>query len=364
MENEYVVLLHNLDAGSSALLGEFNAEDNYDISDDIKKELLKSNKLLTEYKSDEIKANAKVGSFSFDFVVYVQLGEEHKKRISLFLKEKCKLGLADKELETYISSVIVEEEHNLLEIVKKEFNIYTIDESSGIDMSNSNLKAILDKKDKVAKRAKFLLTELNGLNKSYVLKMLSLIKASGPYGNQLLFQFKEIIKSQNLDKSKDNYWFALKTVLDKLVTENILLFDDRTKKRMEALQKEYKQAVNNAKEPPQKSKSDKKSKSDDKKKKKKGKGKGDDDSQPTNSSNVGSNNNVSTESKLKPIAIASKPKPAEPLQEEINQSLDNKNFVFLGNEIFDQRMYKNLLRQQKLKADELNKQKADVGRDL
>ena len=44
MENEYLILIHNLGAGSNGLLGEFNAENKYDIKSDIKDLLKKTNK--------------------------------------------------------------------------------------------------------------------------------------------------------------------------------------------------------------------------------------------------------------------------------------------------------------------------------
>ena len=224
MENkEYIVLMHNLDAGANALLGEFGSNDSYDISENIKAELIKANKIIDSYKIDEIKSTAVVGAYSFNFITYIQLGEGNKKRISLFLKEKCKLGQEDKELTTFLKSVIVDSVANVIEIVKKEFNMYIRDESTGIDMTNSSLQAIIARKNIVVNRAKFLKTELNDANKAYVLKMLSLIKTSGPYGNQLLLEFRNIVKNQKLLKSQDNYWANLKKIIDKLVIDNALL---------------------------------------------------------------------------------------------------------------------------------------------
>ena len=149
MENEYLILIHNLGAGSNGLLGEFNAENKYDIKSDIKDLLKKTNKLITEYKTDKISAVATVGSYTFDFVVYVQLGEQNKKRLTLFLKEKGKILEEDKEYLTVISSVIIEGSANIIQTLKKEFNMYIQDESTGIDMSNAGLIALANHKDKI-----------------------------------------------------------------------------------------------------------------------------------------------------------------------------------------------------------------------
>ncbi|MBE7075365.1 MAG: hypothetical protein E7376_05250 [Clostridiales bacterium] len=248
MENEYLVMLHNLDAGSSELLGSFNDADEYVIEEDIKQELCKANKLIKEYKQDKIDSVATIGSYTFDFVTYVQLGENNKKRLTLFLVEKCKLGFVDKELLTLVKSVIIENQ-NVLEVVKKEFNMYIADESTGIDMANESLLAIINKKAQVGAHAKFLISELKNTNKGYVLKMLSLIKASGGYGNQLLAQFKNIVKAKKLDKNSEKYWSELKNIIDKLVLDNAIIFNGKVKDRINDLQENYRNILKNTKEP-------------------------------------------------------------------------------------------------------------------
>lgn len=249
MENEYVILIHNLDAGSNGLLGEFNAEKNYDIKQDVKNQLKITNKLITDYKQDEITAVATVGSYSFDFVVYVQLGEQNKKRLTLFFKEKAKILQEDKEFLTRIESVVVDVSQNNLEVIKKEFKMYTADESVGIDMANANLTGLKSFKDGVVAHSKFLQKELISLDKAYVLKMLSLIKTSGSVGNDFILQFKNLILAKKLNKSKDNYWRTLKNILDKLVIQNEPIFNEKLKEKIKELQVGYIHLTKNIKEP-------------------------------------------------------------------------------------------------------------------
>lgn len=286
MENEYVILIHNLDAGSNGLLGEFNAENNYDIKQDVKNQLKITNKLITEYKQDKITAVATVGSYTFDFVVFVQLGEQNKKRLTLFFKEKAKILQEDKEFLTRLESVVVDISQNNLEVIKKEFKIYTVDESVGIDMANANLTGLKSFKDSVVAHSKFLQKELKNLDKAYVLKMLSLIKTSGSLGNEFILRFKDLILSKKLDKSKDNYWSTLKNILDKLVIQNAPIFNEKLMEKMKALQEGYVHMAKNIKEPvvantpakkkkeePKKAKAKAKSKAKSKPKKKDDKGK-------------------------------------------------------------------------------------------
>ena len=272
MENEYLILIHNLGAGSNGFLGEFNAENKYDIKNDIKDLLKKTNKLITEYKSDKITAVATVGSYTFNFVVYVQLGEQNKKRLTLFFLEKGNVFDENKEFLTYISSVIIDGNVNIIQTLKKEFNMYIQDESLGVDMSNASLIVLANQKDKILKHSKFLQKELKNIDKAYVLKTLALLKTGSEFGTQFLLQFKNLVKAQKLDKSKDTYWGSLKKILDKMINDNSMAFDSKLKQRLEELQAGYIHLVKNIKEPevttaPAKKKEEKKKDGDKSKKK-------------------------------------------------------------------------------------------------
>lgn len=249
MENENVVFLNNLDAGSSGLLGEFTTSDTYIIADDVKQDLLKANKLITDYKSDKITANATAGSYTFEFLVYIQLGEQNKKRATLFLQEKTKLGFVEKELLTHIKSVIIEAGQNLMSVAKKEFNLFVRDETEGVDMANENLKALLNRKAQVSSRSKYLANALYDADKAYVMKMLGLIKGTGPYGDRFITQFKNMLKARNLNKADPKYWNTVKRLLDRMIAENSLLFSGKAKARMEEMQKAYRDLVAGTKEP-------------------------------------------------------------------------------------------------------------------
>lgn len=248
MENEYLILIHNLGAGSNGFLGEFNNANKYEIKSDIKDLLKKTNKLITEYKTDRITAVATVGSYTFNFVVYVQLGEQNKKRLTLFFVENGKILDENKEYLTLISSVIIDGNVNIIQTLKKEFNMYIQDESAGIDMSNANLIALADHKDSIIAHSKFLQKELIKIDKAYVLKTLALIKASSKFGTQFLLQFKSFVKAQNLDKSKDSYWSSLKKILDKMLNDNSKVFDGKLKQHLDDLQAGYIHLVKNMKE--------------------------------------------------------------------------------------------------------------------
>jgi hypothetical protein len=138
MLNEYFNYLYNYDAQASGLLGSIDNQNNYRIEDDLKEELLKANKLITDYKEDLITCYASVGAYKFDFKVLIQEGEGHKKRAGLFLIEKATQGFYENEVQTLIHYMILPNDGAFIDTVKTTFHLFTRDESEGVDMANAN----------------------------------------------------------------------------------------------------------------------------------------------------------------------------------------------------------------------------------
>lgn len=267
MDNKYISSLHNMDVQASGLLGSFDDDDSYVIDTKILAELKICNKLITEYKADLITAHAIVGGFKIDFLVYIQEGEDNKKRAGLFVKESSKLGLIQKELQTYVDDIVLENTGAFLDEVKKEFHLYTMDESTGVDMDNLTLLAIINRKKSLKGLYDSLIPFMVDIDKEYVLSMLALLKASGYYGEQMLIEIRNLIKEKKLDKRDPRYWRELKLLLDKAILKNYEIFDKVTQEKIETLQNLYSTQSKSVKLP-QKSESKPKKKSDAPKKKK------------------------------------------------------------------------------------------------
>lgn len=277
MEKQYITHLHNVDATSSGLLGYFDADDSYVIDDGILAELVKCNKLINSFKDDKISATATVGAFKIDFNIYLQDGEGNKKRAGLFVLEKAKLGFVEKELQTYVDSFAQDNTGGFIEEVKKRYHLYNVDESEGVDMSNSGLKLILAKKDGAVKKYKVLMPVLMEADKAYVAKMILLLKESGAVGKEVLNMYKDAVAGIKVSKMDKSYWREAKLLLDKILYQNRGMFDEITQNKMNAVQKAYVLAYSSAKEPvtvaspppKPKKKEEKKKDGGDKKKKKK-----------------------------------------------------------------------------------------------
>ncbi len=277
MEKQYITHLHNVDASSSGLLGYFDADDSYIIDDGILAELIKCNKLINSFNDDKISATATVGTFKIEFNIYLQDGEGNKKRAGLFVLEKAKLGFVEKELQTYVDSFVLDNTGGFIEEVKKRYHLFNVDESEGVDMSNSGLKLILAKKDGAVKKYKVLMPVLIDADKAYVAKMILLLKEAGATGKEVLSIYKDAISGIKVSKMDKSYWREAKLLLDKILYQNRGLFDEVTQNKMNAVQKAYVLAYSSAKEPvimtpppsKPKKKEEKKKDGGDKKKKKK-----------------------------------------------------------------------------------------------
>lgn len=263
MEKGYLTHLNNLDAEASGLLGSFDANNQYIIDDGIIKELLVSNKLIESYENDIITATATVGEYKLDFSVYIQDGENNQKRAGLFVIEKCKLGFAN-NVKTLVDSFVADNTPNFYFDLKKRFHLYALDESEGIDMKNSNLTKIINKKSGNINRYKTYIPLMYDADREYVKKMLALIKSSDKYGQDFLIKLRQMIEDKNLVKTSPNYWREVRILLDKMLMQNVAVFGQDILKKMEGIQKEYLDVLSKTKEP-EKAQSKQKSKKETKK---------------------------------------------------------------------------------------------------
>lgn len=248
MNSQYSAFLKNYDAMSSGLLGSFDKEQTYTISDDILAELLKAKKLITSFKLDKIEAVATAGSYTFNFVVFIQEGENNKKRAGIFLEEKIESPFIKKQLFTPVSSFVDNDDNSFIEKVKKQFNLFIRDESLGVDLSNIDLAKLLNKLKLNENKIKTYQLELLSDEKMYVLKMLDILKSDGIYAKQFISNFKKIITQQKLKRNDPRYWNKLKLELDKYLIENFLAFSEATKLAIGNLQQNFMDKVDSIKD--------------------------------------------------------------------------------------------------------------------
>lgn len=222
MDKKYVSHLYNLDAQASGLLGFFDSDGQYVIEDKIVQELIICNKIIASATKEAINATATVGEYKLNFIIYLQDGEGNKKRAGLFVNEKAKIGIVEKELSTYVDSLVLDNTPVFFDEVKKRFHLFTQDESTGIDIDfkNQGLKEIINKKNESVKKYKVFIPLYMDKEKEYVKKMLELLKDSGEHGVKLLKMFKKELENNKTPKISPNYWREARLMLDKILLQN------------------------------------------------------------------------------------------------------------------------------------------------
>ena len=239
MEKSYLSHIYDIETEASGLLGFFDDENSYILEDGIVKELIECNKQIVSYDKEKIVAKALVGDYNLDFIIYLQDGEGCLKRAGLFLVEKAKLGAVEKEFQTYVDSFVEHFTPMFFENIKRKYHLYTVDESEGIDIKNSKCIKILGKKSDLAKKYKAMLPLMVGLEKEYVKKMLSVIKTSGKSGEIFINNLKQLLNDKNIKKNSPTYWRDVRMQLDKMIRQNEKLFELKTEKRMNNIQKMF-----------------------------------------------------------------------------------------------------------------------------
>ena len=224
---------------SQGLVGSFNEEDKYVVSQDSIQEIVGAKKMLTSYKDTEALCELctpnNTYKLKFRFTIDVA---NNKKYASLYLLESFNLYDEKQELDTFLINYCEANDNNFLDKLKKAFNLITKDESQGKDIKNSALKfetLIIEKKDKLkAMSAPFMMQ-----NKKYIQDVLKILKASGASGDEILKIFKKEISKIPVDKLDPKYWQTTKDILDKILYKNAVKLPQEYRKQMEEVNQQF-----------------------------------------------------------------------------------------------------------------------------
>lgn len=236
---EYQKFLRHNSTVKAGLLGEYNQNDKYVISQDVAQELIKSNKLLTSYKEDEAKCEAQFGELKYDFKIkFFEDKAENKKYASLYVLEQYKHLGKKIELETFLVNFSEVNDNEYFTKLKEALKLNTKDESEGKDIKNSGEvigKIVQAKKTK----AKMLNKELMMANRKYIQDVLSVLKKAGPYGAKVQKLLKERIANIPIDKNDPNYWAKIKEILDEILEETKEDCPEEVRKWLELVNQNY-----------------------------------------------------------------------------------------------------------------------------
>lgn len=236
---EYQRFLKRNSTIKAGLLGEYNQNDKYVISQDVAQELIKSNKLLTSYKEDEAKCEATFGEVKLNFrIKFFDDASEGKRYASLYVQEQFTHLGKKVDVETFLVNFSEVNDNEYFAKLKEALKLNTKDESEGKDISNSGEvigKIVKDKKSK----AKMLNLELMMANRKYIQDVISVLKKAGPYGTKVQKMLKDKLANIPVDKNDPNYWAKVKEILDELLEETKEECPDEVRKWLELVNQNY-----------------------------------------------------------------------------------------------------------------------------
>ena len=236
---EYQRFLKRNSTIKAGLLGEYNQNDKYIISQDVVQELVKSNKILTSYKEDEAKCEATFGDVKLNFKIkFFDDLSEGKRYASLYVQEQFTHLGKKVDVETFLVNFSDLNNNEYFSKLKDALKLNTKDEGEGKDISNSGEvigKIVKDKKSK----AKMLNLELMMANRKYIQDVVSVLKKAGPYGTKVQKMLKDKLANIPVDKNDPNYWAKVKEILDELLEETKEECPDEVRKRLELVNQNY-----------------------------------------------------------------------------------------------------------------------------
>ena len=158
----------------NSLLGEFNSEGKYVISEDILKILVNLFKKVKKQDSSRMELEANCGKYIFKFIVEIGYLTIDTKFATLKFVEKFCTFVGD-ECEDLITPVMYYKDDDdiyFMSKIKKIFNIISEDENEGKDKINEELaKIILEKKAKMKNAFERYLQSSKNKDKLYIKKM-------------------------------------------------------------------------------------------------------------------------------------------------------------------------------------------------
>lgn len=236
---DYNKFVRDNDAALAGLLGEFDADDKYVIDPIVLQELVKINKLITQYKEKYIICHAEVDDFKINFQInFADDAFEGKRYSSLYVKESYTSLSKQFELVTFVASSSQNLNAGFMEELKQTFNLLTLEdlgEGKSIKSSSELLKNLLNGKRTVTQ---LMINEMSEQNRKYINDILKILRNTEQF--EILFKiYKERVSKLKIENKSAKYFDAVKKILDELVLEHYTEFSEEARTWLDKINKDY-----------------------------------------------------------------------------------------------------------------------------
>lgn len=200
-----------------ALIGRFTRTGKYIIPDEIKTDLVKINKEISDSGENFYKANTQYMRKNFFFVVRMEMIDDVKAKASLYLQEEADNVFAGQYLTSHIADFVDDYNENFRINVRKVFNLLDV-AIINEDYRVPNLAVLLQ--DYIDLEL-FVAGLYDTACQIYLIKMLKLLEEEGgEEGLEILKRYKELIAHLEIEKMSGKYKYTnYKNMLDKAILE-------------------------------------------------------------------------------------------------------------------------------------------------
>lgn len=200
-----------------ALVGRFTRAGKYIIPDEIKTDLVKINKEISDSGENFYKANTQYMRKNFFFVVRMEMIDDVKAKASLYLQEEADNVFAGQYLTSHIADFVDDYNEYFRINVRKVFNLLDV-AIINEDYRVPNLAVLLQ--DYIDLEL-FVAGLYDTACQIYLLKMLKLLEEEGgEEGLEILKRYKELIAHLEIEKMSGKYKYTnYKNMLDKAILE-------------------------------------------------------------------------------------------------------------------------------------------------
>lgn len=199
------------------LVGRFTRTGKYIIPDEIKTDLVKINKEISDSGENFYKANTQYMRKNFFFVVRMEMIDDVKAKASLYLQEEADNVFAGQHLTSHIADFVDDYNEYFRINVRKVFNLLDV-AIINEDYRVPNLAVLLQ--DYIDLEL-FVAGLYDTACQIYLLKMLKLLEEEGgEEGLEILKRYKELIAHLEIEKMSGKYKYTnYKNMLDKAILE-------------------------------------------------------------------------------------------------------------------------------------------------
>ena len=246
----YYKQAHYLQKLENKLLGDFNKDGKYSISEPVLKELVSLHKTVDKIDNDKIYASAKVNKFKFNFVVEMGDIDHETKFASLKINEEFSFLAGDKKTIITLPVVYYKDANNqyFKEKIYKLFNLFEKQEDEGKEFDNSELAKLIIKSLSVSDSVyKSFIKKSRAKDKLYVENMLKIFERSGKFGSFALRRYNALLKeyASVLNPKNENYYHLLKQIIDKIMMEEEKSVSKEVALLIQKLRTKYVKSVDN-----------------------------------------------------------------------------------------------------------------------